>query len=274
MHNRPHTIQFEISTFCNAGCVFCPRNTLTRPQGTMTDDMFHKIIREGKAMGVHRFIPFLNGEPFINPKLFDWLDYMEKEQVSTCLFTNAELLDKKKIDRLVKYKNIEYINCSFNAATEATRLKVMPGSHFDSTKENIDYLIEKSPFKIKVGMTVVEDNIAEKDLFRHLWPGRAKFGDFVNWAGSKHDSQEKIGDRIPCPQLLTHLNILWDGRVCLCCFDYDGKVILGDLNTQNLQEIWDNSKSIRDRHLSLDFDMPLCKNCNANAHKQNFANTK
>lgn len=272
MSGRPRTIQFEISTFCNANCTFCPRSSLTRPQGTMTDETFHKIIQEGKAMGVRRFIPFLNGEPFINPKIFDWLDYMQKEGVSTCLFTNAELLDQDKVDKLAKYTNIEYINCSFNAATEETRKKIMPGSNFETTKKNIDYLIKTVPFKVKVGMTVVENNFPEKEAFRKMWGGRAKFGDFVNWAGDKHDPQEKIGDKIPCPQLLTHLNVLWDGRVCLCCFDFDGKVILGDLNTQSLLEIWDNAEPLRQKHLSLDFDLPLCRDCNNNAHKLESVN--
>jgi len=236
----------------------------------MSDELFHKIIREGKAMGVRRFVPFLNGEPFANPKIFDWLDYMQSEGVSTCLFTNAELLDDEKIAKLAKYKNIEYINCSFNAATEATRLKVMPDSHFQKTKENIDKLIAAVPYKVKVGMTVVADNVQEKQDFRKLWGWRTKFGDFVNWAGSKHDTQEKIGDRVPCYQLLTHLDVLWDGRVCLCCFDFDGQVILGDLNKQSLREIWDNAELIRQKHRNLEFDLPLCKECNNNAHKLKF----
>ena len=274
MSTRPRTIQFEISTFCNANCVFCPRGSMTRPQGTMSDEMFHKIIREGKAMGVHRFIPFLNGEPFMNRQIFDWLDYMQAEKVSTCLFTNAELLDKEKIDKLIKYTNIEYINCSFNAATEETRIKIMPGSNYERTKKNIEYLISVAPFKIKVGMTVIEENQPEVEAFGKLWGSHSKFGDFVNWAGNKHDLLEKSGDRIPCPQLLEHLNILWDGRVCLCCFDFDGQVILGDLNKQSLEEIWNNSKTLRDRHLALDFKMNLCDKCNANAHKQNLINKK
>ena len=192
---------------------------------------------------------------------------MEKEGVSTCLFTNAELLDEEKTDKLVKYKNIEYINCSLNAATKETYDKVVCGPDFEKTKKNIEYLISKAPYKVKVGMTVVKENFNEKELFKKLWGKRAKFGDFVNWAGYRHDPVEKTGDRIPCPQVLSKMNILWDGQVCLCCFDYDGRVILGDLNKESLREIWDKGEIIRNRHRQLDFDMPLCKNCNANAHK-------
>lgn len=264
---KPSTIQFEGSTFCNADCVFCPRSVMTRPQGTMPDEIFRKIIKEGKEIGVRRFIPFLNGEPFMTPKIFEWLDYMQKEGVRTCLFTNAGLLTKEKIDRLATYSNIEYVNCSFNAATKETYDKIVRGPDFEITKDNIEYLISKARFKVKVGMTVVKENAHEKELFKKMWGRRAKFGDFVNWAGYRHNLLEKTGERIPCPQLLTKLTILWDGRVCLCCFDYNGRVILGDLNKETLREIWDRAEVLRNKHRHLDFNLSLCKDCNGNAHK-------
>lgn len=272
--SRLHTIQFEGGTYCNSRCAFCPLTDLTRTKGMMTDEMFYKIIQEGKAMGVKRFIPFLNGEPFANPKIFEWLDYMEKERVKTVLFTNAELLDEEKIDRLVQYKNIEYINCSVNAATKETYDKIMRRPDFDTVEKNVKYLIEKSPFKIKVGMTLVEDNLKERLAFKRKWRSKTKFGDFVNWAGARHDLLEKTGEKIPCGYILSKMYILWDGRVCLCCFDYDGKVILGDLKKQSLREIWDNSEEIREKSRRLNFDNSLCKECNGNAYKTEFVRQK
>lgn len=221
-------------------------------------------------MKVKRFIPFLNGEPFANPKIFEWLDYMENEGVRTVLFTNAELLDEEKINRLVQYKNIEYINCSVNASTKETYDKIMRRPDFDRVEKNVKYLIEKAPFRVKVGMTVVEDNLKEASSFKRKWRSKAKFGDFVNWAGARHDTMEKTGEKIPCAYILSKMYILWDGRVCLCCFDYDGKMILGDMNKQSLQEIWDNAEEIRERTRHLDFDTPLCKECNGNAYKTQF----
>ncbi len=32
--------------------------------------------------------------------------------------------------------------------------------------------------------------------------------------------------------------MLWDGRVSLCCADFDGRTILGDLNTSTIKDIW------------------------------------
>jgi hypothetical protein len=174
---------------------------------------------------------------------------------------------------LAKYKNIEYINCSFNAATKETYDRVVRGPDFEKTKSNIEYLISKAPFiKIKVGMTVIKENAHEVELFKKMWGRRAKFGEFTNWGGARHDGMERTGEKVPCYHLLTKLNVLWDGRVCLCCFDYNGEVIFGDLNKESLREIREKMQVIIDKHQQLDFDMPLCKECNGNAHKTEFAN--
>ena len=63
-------IQFESSTACNAKCTFCPRYDMTRPKGEMSDELFYKIIKEGKEIKDSVFIPFLNGEPFVFPRIW------------------------------------------------------------------------------------------------------------------------------------------------------------------------------------------------------------
>jgi radical SAM protein with 4Fe4S-binding SPASM domain len=45
--------------------------------------------------------------------------------------------------------------------------------------------------------------------------------------------------------------VLWDGRVSLCCADFDGHTILGDMNSSSIKEIWNNElfRSVRQQHL-------------------------
>jgi len=254
-------IQFESSTSCNAKCIFCPRYEMTRPMGVMSDALFHKIIKEGKEMGVKHFYPFLNGEPFIFPRIYKWLDYMEKEKVWVSLYTNAEFMD---VDRLVKYKNIYFINCSLNAATKEIYDKIMRGCDFYKAKKNIGDLIKKSSFRIRVSMVVNEENAHENRMFRKMWGKNAKVSYYLNWAGKRHSLFESKGIKKPCYHLLNFITILWDGRVALCCMDYNGNVILGDLNKQSLKEIVKNIEPLIERHKKLDFNMPLCQECNMN----------
>jgi radical SAM protein with 4Fe4S-binding SPASM domain len=255
-------IQFESGTACNARCTFCPRIDMTRPQGQMSDELFHKIIKDGKEMRSSFFVPFLNGEPFIFPRIWQWLDYMRDEKVRVHIYTNAEFMD---VDRLIEYSNISLICCSVNAVTKETYDKVVRGPDYEKVKANVEDLIKKSrKARVFVSMVVVEKNQHEVEMFKKMWGKRAILGEFKNWGGARHDKLEKNGEKKPCWALLNSMSILWDGRMVPCCMDYDGKIILGDANKQTLTEIWHGSQRLRNRHRKLDFSMEPCKNCNHN----------
>lgn len=210
------------------------------------------------------FVPFLNGEPFIFPRIWEWLEYMKDEEVPVHLYTNAEFMD---VNRLVRYPNIRLVCCGLNAATEETYRKVMRGPKYETAKAKVEDLIKKARFKAGVwaSMVIVEDNQHEVEMFKKMWGKNAIFGEFKNWGGARHDKLEKTSKRrFPCYSLFRGISILWDGRVALCCLDYNGQLILGDANKQTLTEIWRQSKWIRDRHRRLDFSMIPCRDCNQN----------
>ena len=45
--------------------------------------------------------------------------------------------------------------------------------------------------------------------------------------------------------------MLWDGRVSLCCADFDGRNVFGDLRTSTIAEIWNSPayRAVRRQHL-------------------------
>jgi radical SAM protein with 4Fe4S-binding SPASM domain len=255
-------IQFESTTICNARCTFCPRYDMTRPLGEMSDELFHKIIKEGKEIRYSFFVPFLNGEPFVFKRIWEWLDYMRDEKVRVHIYTNAEFVD---VDKLVTYPNISVICCSVNAATKETYDKIVRGPDYDVVKTNVENLIRKSKkASVYVSMVVVDENKHEVKAFKRLWGKNTIFGEFKNWGGARHDKLEKTGVRVPCLSLLNAMSILWDGRVTTCCMDHEGKLILGDVNKQTLTEIWHNARWLRNKHRHLDFDYLPCRDCNQN----------
>jgi radical SAM protein with 4Fe4S-binding SPASM domain len=227
----------------------------------MSDELFHKIIKEGKEITKAFFVPFLNGEPFLFKRIWEWLDYMRDQRVRVHIYTNAEFMD---VDKLVKYPNISVICCSLNATTKETYNKVVRGPDYDKVVKNIKDLIKKAPHKVYVSMVIVETNQHEVKSFKKMWGKHAIFGEFKNWGGEIHDKLEKTGKRVPCYSLLNCITILWDGRVVPCCLDYDGKQILGDVNQNTLQEIWHKSQWMRNCHRDMDFNMSPCLNCNQN----------
>lgn len=254
-------IQFESTTACNARCTFCPRYDMTRPRGEMSDDLFYKIIKEGKEIRRSFFVPFLNGEPFMFPRIWEWLDYLKAVGVRVHIYTNAERMD---VGRLIKYRNISCICCGVNAASKEIYDTVVRGPDYEVVKENVRDLIKQARCKVYASMVVVDENRHEVEAFKETWGQYAIFGEFKNWGGARHDPIEKTGARYPCWALLNTMSVLWDGRVVPCCLDYDGKQILGDANRQTLTEIWHQSHWMRKRHRRLDFSMEPCRECNHN----------
>jgi radical SAM protein with 4Fe4S-binding SPASM domain len=56
--------------------------------------------------------------------------------------------------------------------------------------------------------------------------------------------------------------VLWDGRVSLCCADYDGRNVLGDLRTSSIAEVWNNQtyRAVRRQHLESG-GPEICRSC-------------
>jgi radical SAM protein with 4Fe4S-binding SPASM domain len=233
---------------------------MSRARGQMSDELFHKIIKEGKAMGVYNYSPFFMGEPFIFPKIWDWLTYMEKEGVGVGLYTNGEYVD---VERIIKYKNIRYLNFSINAATAETHKKIMKTVNFDKVVDNYFKARELAPFTVRASFVTVEDNVAEVAEFKKKFK-KTEVVPFTNWTGDQESALAKKGERVPCYPLLHQMMVLWDGRVVPCCSDYNAKMVLGDANKNTLKEIWDSYEWMRKRHEELDFSMSVCKDCNYN----------
>jgi radical SAM protein with 4Fe4S-binding SPASM domain len=207
----------------------------------------------------------MNGEPFVFPRIWKWLDYMEKEGVKVSLYTNAEFLD---VERIIKYKNIEYISCSINASTKETYDKVVRGPDFDKVIKNTKELIAKAPFFVRASFVRCDENIHEEEAFREMFRGKGKICGFANWTGDRKADIQRTGEKAQCNVLMTQMFVLWNGDVVPCCMDYDGKQILGNVKNNTLKEIRDNSAWLRYKHKQGDFDTYVCRNCNYNVINQ------
>jgi len=100
--------------------------------------------------------------------------------------------------------------------------------------------------------------------YRELKPG-LKVQDF--WNLRIEESTKR-----PCIFLWRNPIIYWDGKVSVCCTDINAKLIVGDLNRQNLRDIWEGEKitEFRIMHIMGKFHempsyeknkLPVCLTC-------------
>jgi len=235
-------------------------------------DLIKKIIDESLDCGVDELMPFYMGEPFSDPRMVDILEYcggkIKRRRLLTKVgfYTNLDPLSIETIDYIFNTFSdiLGYFAVSFNGMTKENYQKVMGLRRFDENLEKAKHIIRLNeslgkPVNVTVGMVRFPDTMEDIPKFKE------EFGEYGgvyrnwNWGGNKGEREPRT---TPCPRVLFQMMILWDGRVCLCCMDAEGEVILGDTNTQTIKEIWEGNEIMRKEHERLVFDIPLCKNCN------------
>lgn len=272
----PFIAHIEVTNICNAECVMCPQSTMKRKLGNMEDSLYRKIIEQCRPL--EAVWTFMMGEPLMDKNLPQRIAYAKNAGIKKVgIFTNASLLKPDLADRLLA-SGIDHITISFDALTEQTFKEIRPGLSFQDVTMNIENLVklrrklkQKKPF-IAIEFVKMERNAPEAEPFRKKWKrivDAVYIANMVNWGGV-NQIEPAAGlfykMRRPCYMLWRDMVIFVDGRVALCCYDYEGSVILGDASKQSLKEIWTGEKlaRIRKMHLNGEFEkIPICAHCNA-----------
>lgn len=241
----------------------------------MSDKLYLKILDEATELNIREVLLFLNGEPFLFPGLFRWLGELRRRDLKTVIFTNAAHMDPGKARRVSQYADVIQEIVFSLPGFDSESYGHVCGLDYAAVLRNI-----RAFLRLESGIRTAGHipRMSETDSFRRQWLelwepmfDSAGYTSMFNFAGRISDPLElKETDslsRKPCPRL-NHITILWDGRVCLCCMDSEGQVILGDARKDTLGDIFYGTRArvYRKRHENLDFDLDLCRDCNMNIY--------
>jgi radical SAM protein with 4Fe4S-binding SPASM domain len=248
----------ETTAKCNLYCPMCPRETHKQPKEDMTDAIFEKLVQGAAYTGEHMMLIGL-GEPFMDRKIFDRIEYCERHRVSTLLSTNGTFLDEKTSERLLNSR-LQHITLSFDGASKETFEHYRKGAKFEKVRDNFVRFARmkherRTNIQIVVQMVRMPGNAHEVDDFRKFWsavPG-------VDQVRVKEDETNLVqaeGQRTGAAA--RHCHYLWrgamyvkhDGRVFPCCQSYmlDGAPV-GHLAEQDLPAIFNSDEMRRLRRL-------------------------
>ena len=262
----------ETTAKCNLYCPMCPRETHPQPKADMPDAIFDRLVRESGGSAEHMMLIGL-GEPLLDPKIFERVEYCQRHHISTLLSTNGTLLDEKTAARMLK-SPLEHITLSFDGATKESFEFYRKGARFEKVRDNFVRLARMkkasgSKLHIVVQMVQMERNRDEVESFIRFWsavPGvdrvRIK-DDETNLFQVGHDPAHF---RHPC-------HYLWrgpvyakhNGDVYPCCQSYmlDGQPI-GRIGEQPLFAIWNSEPMQQLRRMHLQGragEIPMCARC-------------
>jgi len=266
-------IRFEVTNKCNARCIMCPREKMTRAQGILTLELYKKVLDEAHTMGANVVSLENYGETFIDPFFLERAMYAKSKRMQVYTITNGSLLTNELADKLLPY--IDKIRFSVYGTTQEIYEKIHIGLRFDEVMSNIDYMIRKKKAsntnlpKIEIYFLLMEENKHQMESFKEKWLGVAddiSIWKPHNWSdGRKYRELASEQKKITCGRPEKGpLQVQWDGLVVPCCFDYNSNIILGNLNKQTLKEIVASKEyaKLRNAHVKNNFsNFPFCDSC-------------
>ncbi|MCU0459519.1 MAG: SPASM domain-containing protein [Bacteroidales bacterium] len=259
----PPAISIELSSICNLACPECLTGTgLTRRRNPfMSFDLAENIASQLRGHVLSAWLSF-QGEPMMHPDFFRIAGLFEG--MNPVVSTNGHWFDRESCIRLAG-SPLKKIIISYDGVTpEAYGIYRRGGDH-TLVSEGIRRLAEVirdtgSELKIVLQFLVHRGNEHETNaaatFARSVGAGfRVKTMQVLDhtrageWAPSgKGMSRYYMGDdgawhhlRSPargCMRMWTSAVITTDGDVVPCCYDKNGRHVMGNLEEQSFREIW------------------------------------
>lgn len=243
----PTRLEFEITNYCNARCIFCPRFNI-KEQGLMDLESYKKFVLKIKK--IKKFFGTNNknkypvivfggyGEALIHPKIFDFIDFAKKNSFRTELISNGLLLNSKNCNLLDKAGldklsiSLHTLNPIINKRITKHNINVIP-----TIKKALTFFDNKKNIKIELWRVAdfdgenFSDNEKDNDYDKFLRSFNKKIrvlGPTPAWnRGGQFDSKYYpiVNDsyEIRCQTMFFTLSISYNGDIILCCCDFSKK---------------------------------------------------
>lgn len=229
-------IEIETNTDCNRKCRICPRHKNEREVGVMPAELFEALLGQLQDIDFRgRVSPVFYNEPLLDDRLVTLMRATRTRlpRCSIVVFTNGSLLTRQNIEALVdagvdtllvsQYQQ----NLRADAATWAAAVQDLPLSY----RRHVRYRIlgDEDPLSTSGGLVPVRVPVT----------------------------------RSRCMQASLSCVVDFRGNVVLCCNDYFGDHVLGNVGTEHVVDIWNRPAfvELRKQLRHGDFRREICQAC-------------
>lgn len=263
----------------------------------MSLDSFKKVIDNIKD-AVHIAMLYFTNEPLLNPDIFLMVKCAHQNNLYTEISTNAVLLTKEKTKELFE-SGLDRIIIDLDGTTKDSYEQFRVGAKFENVLENVTYFCRqkqtlklKKPFvelqfvlnklnqnevedvkvlarKLKVDRLCIRSfglgkyaysEEARQTLADKFLPDDPKYQRNIRYKKTKGELNIKNSPTV-CPLAKSHLVVLADGRIAMCCYDLRGEYIYGNVFKRTLKDIWFDPENKKKRKMAENKKYPLCKTC-------------
>ena len=242
---RLKKIYLEITNACNLGCPFCIKNN--RKIAAINKNNYALIIDKIKNYTQELYLHVL-GEPLKHQDINYFIDYATAHNLKVNITTNGYLIknieNNQNIHRLnislhsynEKYgKTLEqYLNDIFSTIDKLKK-KTFITLRLWVNGENTNKMIAMINQRYSQNIKDIKDNTKIK-ITNNLMVD--SFHEFI-WPDLTNNYYCEKGT---CKGLIDHIGILVDGNIIPCCLDSKGIINLGNIYSDNLEDIFANER--------------------------------
>ena len=240
----PKILMVELTNKCNARCVYCGRQYDSRPSQNMDFSLFKKIVDScPSATELH---PQGIGEPLLYPKIVDAVTYAKNKNLKIIIYTNASPLNERLSIELIK-AGLDDIVFSVDGCNKETFESLRRGLSWEQVVKNIEQFQRlKKGYPTKTFIRICR-TLENKDSIRQtllFWKPRVD----NTHVKDEYDvplpltieKQKWIDMEFPirCKRPFEHLTVKSNGDVVLCCRDWYGQYIMGNIGDSDVLDVF------------------------------------
>jgi len=238
----PIHIDFEISSLCNLKCPMCYRPfRASADDGLMDFAVYKKGIDECVKFGLYSIRLSWRGEPTLHPRLPEMVSYAKQGGIKEVSFISNGVKLRGNFARELVLAGLDYFSVSIDGINE-TYEKIRYPSKFP---EIVDALKEIRQYRDELGNGFPRIRInsiwsAIKDCKEEYY---AVFSPIVDYITINPDydhsvTESNIDPNHICQYLYQRMSILWNGTIPLCICDKSAEIVLGNLETDSIYNMW------------------------------------
>lgn len=262
-------ITIETTTHCGANCIICPRAKYRYKPEHMDMDLFKKVLDEAVRLGARSLDTCGFGDLFMDPRAEERLQYAKTKYPFLKIFvsTTCHMVNEKNI-KLLKY--VDTLKISMYGMTKATYEKVHKGAlQHEKVLSNIEKIVSLPgnirPYIIAL-FVVIPENKPEIEAWKRFWKSRADETMIWlphNYGGAVFSAEGPSPKKKTCGRPFKgNPYVHADGKVSVCCFDFNKDLLIGDLTKEPLKDVLTGELlgRIREVHKDKTFD-ESCYRC-------------
>ena len=252
-------VQVQTISRCNRSCAFCPSQKFPRKLEFMSLETYQKVLDELASIGFSgRFSPYLQGEPLLDKRM------PELVAMARATLPKAKLLIQTNGDALTVEKGL--------ALFEAGLHKMIINCYDDEDQVFRIQSLVREMARRQPDLKFIKGRLARMVRSEHPDQIRREIAiddktwwkedTAQNWAGNISGGLTEPF-RKSCIRPFHNLCVHFNGDVVLCCCDWKGEVIFGNLMKASLPEVYSSPIAARYREnlVKKDRNMKLCDVC-------------